>query len=307
MATPQLTSTEKSNAEIIIRLAEGKPYNLTPEQATQLVGAAYAESGLNASAVNSSSGAAGLFQLLSPGYVSRANQLGGVQNPYANTLAILPSYASYFKSNPNAPSGQAAAAVEASGEPASWYAAATGQVANLLETGNAGAGVLGTGLNQNANSLGSTFAAGAQHIPGVVQGEAVANTLGSIAGGASNFFDWITNTKNLIRVGEIVGGSVLMLVGVVVLTRGAAKAGPAQQTTQATRTVTRTVTRRSPAPRRKQPARGYATSRRNTGPPLSQSSARARRQAGFQLAADRRPKRGEPGSSRLARGDKLPF
>lgn len=71
----------------------------------------------------------------------------------------------------------------------------------------------------------------------------------SVAGGATGFFDWITNTNNLIRVGEIIGGSVLMLVGVIILARGATKQGPVKETAQATKVVTRTVTRRAPARR----------------------------------------------------------
>lgn len=119
-----------------------------------------------------------------------------------------------------------------------------------VEQGNASAGILGTGLNQNANSLGSTLAAGAQHIPGVVQGEQVVNAGQSLFKDAGSFFAWIGNTQNWIRIGEIVGGSVLMLVGVVVLTRGAtSQKGPVKETAQATRTVTRTVTRRAPARR----------------------------------------------------------
>jgi hypothetical protein len=230
MPTSKLSPVQQENASIIIRLAEGKPYDLSPDQAAQLVGAAYAESGLSNYAVNPSSGAAGLFQLLSPGYVTRANQLGGVGNPVANTEAILPSYSAYFAAHPDAQPGQAAAAVEASGEPASWYAAATGTVSNLLEGGKAGAGILGTGLNQNASSLGSTLAAGAQHIPGVVQTEQLFN-------GLSSFWNWIGKSSNWIRIGEIIAGAVLIMLGIIMLGRGAASSSPAAQTRGAIRTA----------------------------------------------------------------------
>src|SRR2546430_2709797 len=92
-----------------LALANGIP----PPRADELVAAAYRESGLNPHARNASSGAAGLFQLLSPGYVTRANQLGGVDKIDANTLAILPDYKRFWQQHPNAAPGQAAATVEA--------------------------------------------------------------------------------------------------------------------------------------------------------------------------------------------------
>ena len=96
---------------------------LNPQQATDFASAQYGESGFNPNAVNKSSGAAGLYQLLSSGYVNKANQLGGVFNPQANIEAILPNYAGYYQSHPGAVvPGAAASAVEASGEPASYYA-----------------------------------------------------------------------------------------------------------------------------------------------------------------------------------------
>lgn len=89
-----------------------------------MVAAAYAESGLDAGIKNrAGSGAAGLFQLLSSGYVQRANAHGGVFNPQANIDAILPDYVSYWRSHPNASPGEAAAAVERSGMGPSFYAA----------------------------------------------------------------------------------------------------------------------------------------------------------------------------------------
>lgn len=97
-------------------------HGATPAQATDFAAAQYGESGFNPNAVNKSSGAAGLYQLLSSGYVNRANQLGGVLNPTANILAILPNYLSYYRANPALVPGAAAAAVEASGQPASYYA-----------------------------------------------------------------------------------------------------------------------------------------------------------------------------------------
>jgi RHS repeat-associated protein len=118
-AGSRLTSSQLHNARIIYRLGLGR---LVGKRAREMVAAAYMESTLNARSVNTMSGAAGLFQVLSAGYVRQAKALGGVFNPRANTCAILPDYASYWHRHPNAAPGEGAAVVEASGEPASWYA-----------------------------------------------------------------------------------------------------------------------------------------------------------------------------------------
>ena len=119
-ATPRLNSKQLANARIIY--TEGLKAALSGARSRELVAAAYMESTLYANARNPYSGAAGLFQLLSSGYVKRANQLGGVYNPKANTDAILPSYVGYWRRYATAVPGAAASAVEASGEPPSWYA-----------------------------------------------------------------------------------------------------------------------------------------------------------------------------------------
>lgn len=114
-----LSAQQQRAASIIYGLARQR--GLPDARARELVAASYAESGLNPSVRNRSSGATGLFQLLSSGYVNRANQLGGVTNPRANTLAILGDYANYWRSHPNAPAGAAARDVERSGESAGFY------------------------------------------------------------------------------------------------------------------------------------------------------------------------------------------
>lgn len=102
---------------------DGLKLGLTPAQATDFATVQYGESGFNPNARNASSGAAGLYQLLSPGYVTRANQLGGVLNPQANIEAILPSYKQYYLQHPGQViPGAAGSAVERSGQPASYYA-----------------------------------------------------------------------------------------------------------------------------------------------------------------------------------------
>jgi hypothetical protein len=95
---------------------------ISPAHQRELAAAAYAESGLDPRSVNKSSGAAGLFQLLSSGYRSRAQQLGGLFNPRANTLAILGDYQRYWQQHPNAAPGEAGRDVERSGMGASFYA-----------------------------------------------------------------------------------------------------------------------------------------------------------------------------------------
>lgn len=115
-----LNSNQVSNARRIYQ--SGIHAGLAPNRALELVAASYAESGLSNTVRNRSSGATGLFQLLSSGYVNKANRLGGVTNPQANIDAILPDYVSYWRSHPNAAPGEAASAVERSGMGASFYA-----------------------------------------------------------------------------------------------------------------------------------------------------------------------------------------
>lgn len=103
---------------------------LPPQRASEFVAAAYAESGLNPHAHNPS-GADGLFQLLSPGYRSKAQSLGGVTNPEANAKAILPDYLSFWRTHPNAAPGEAGAAVERSGEGAGFYASPLAKLGRL--------------------------------------------------------------------------------------------------------------------------------------------------------------------------------
>src|SRR4051812_38884999 len=104
----------------------GVSRGLAPGRAKELALAAMHESSLRADAqgppVAQYGGrrAAGPFQLLSPGYVSRAEKLGGVFNVDAHTEAILPDYLNYWKTHPNAPVGEAASKVERSGQGASY-------------------------------------------------------------------------------------------------------------------------------------------------------------------------------------------
>jgi|SRR5215471_2987405 len=121
-----LSRSQQQMAGTIYSIARSK--GLNDARAREMVAASYAESGLNPSIRNKSSGATGLFQLLSSGYVNRANQLGGVTNPRANTLAIVGDYANYWKAHPNAAPGEAARDVERSGEGAGFYSAPLGLI-----------------------------------------------------------------------------------------------------------------------------------------------------------------------------------
>lgn len=114
---------------------QGLKAGLSPQRSMELVSAAYAESGLDPRARNKSSGAAGLFQLLSSGYVNKANEMGGVFDPMANIKAILPSYLTYWKRFPGAAPGAAGRDVERSGMDADFYSKSLGLFSELVNAG----------------------------------------------------------------------------------------------------------------------------------------------------------------------------
>ena len=126
---PRLDPRQQRIANMIMRV--GRKRGVPQNRLAELVFASYKESGLRPGAVNDSSGAAGLFQLLSPHYRERAEGLGGLHNPKANLLAILPDYLDYWKKYPRAPSGQAARDVERSGMGSDWYAPDRGFISSL--------------------------------------------------------------------------------------------------------------------------------------------------------------------------------
>lgn len=134
--TAKALSRWPKSAQLAYQLATQS--GLTPTQAKDFAAVQYGESGFNPNARNKSSGAAGLYQLLSSGYVNRANQLGGVFNPRANIQAILPDYAKYYRSHPYQP-GAAGAAVERSGEGAAYYAQGLQHLPGGAPTGGAAA------------------------------------------------------------------------------------------------------------------------------------------------------------------------
>lgn len=115
-----LSERQRRNAAVIY--LEGRRRGLSRRRARELALASWHESNWFENAVNKSSGAAGLFQLLSEHYRRRARELGGLFDPLANTRAIIGDYVSYWRRHPRAARGAAARDVERSGEPASFYA-----------------------------------------------------------------------------------------------------------------------------------------------------------------------------------------
>lgn len=154
-----MSAQTAQNAHLIYAL--GIQHGLTPARARELVAAAYEESHLNAGIDNrAGSGASGLFQLLSSGYRQRAKKLGGVYNPRANTLAILPDYVRYWRQHPHARPGEGAAAVEASGEGADFYAKDLGKFNGVGGAPQMGPGPRAAAPNGAPNALGLMQALG---------------------------------------------------------------------------------------------------------------------------------------------------
>ena len=115
-----LSSQQKSDGLIIEAMALNA--GIPQKDVIQLVTASYNESHLQTADVNQQSGACGLFQLNDSKNQTAAANEGGCADPIANTAQVVTDYANYIRVNPNAPPGSAGAAVERSGEPASYYA-----------------------------------------------------------------------------------------------------------------------------------------------------------------------------------------
>jgi hypothetical protein len=124
-----ITPAQMQNARLIYSMAVGS--GLSHKQALEVVASAFAESHLNAGATNPTSKAAGLFQLLSPGYRQRANASGGLYDPRANTSAILPDFVRFFRTHPNAAPGVAGEKVERSGMGPGFYSSPLSLFQNL--------------------------------------------------------------------------------------------------------------------------------------------------------------------------------
>lgn len=99
---------------------------------------------------------------------------------------------------------------------------------------------LGTAIANNAGSFGGQDVAGgvnrgAKHIPGVSQAEAAAKNAGAVAAAIG----WLFNGAHITRVGEVLAGSVLVAIGLVILGKGATSMGPAKTVSSAAGTVAR--------------------------------------------------------------------
>jgi hypothetical protein len=197
-----VTSEQLSNAKEIDKLALAMGF--TGEQRQELIGAAYKESGLSENAKNAS-GAFGLFQLLSAGYQKTYNQLvgQGASPVDANIETILPAYQQYWQQHATAGAGAAAAAVEASGEPASWYAQGYQNFLNI-----------GGGAYYDYASPQATDAASADltSVPGVKQAGQILGSISSVGDAIAFLFS--------LRFLEILAGGALVIIALVSLAKG---------------------------------------------------------------------------------------
>lgn len=229
-----LTKAQQQAAIDIYQQAT-KNYGLSSDRALELVGVSYMESGLDTTNYyGKSSGqpwqgegkqAAGLFQLLSSGYITQAEAIGqrrgdqpgsAVFDPVANIQAILPTYQAYWNANPNAATGAAGAAVEASGESANWYGSGVQAYLNAANYPDSSFAkeALGQGDPTAASAKPSVLPAGVSS----AVGGAVSSATHSVTGAFSSVedaFNFIFSYRFL----ELLGGSALILVGVVGLMR----------------------------------------------------------------------------------------
>jgi RHS repeat-associated protein len=106
------------NARMVFTLA--RLAGLSVARAREMVAAACQESKLIAT---TPSPGKGLFQLITQGFIDRANKQGGVFSAHGNTCGILPDYLYYWRRHPRAAAGACADCVEQSGAGASFYSA----------------------------------------------------------------------------------------------------------------------------------------------------------------------------------------
>jgi hypothetical protein len=185
-----------------------------------MIGASYRESGLREGSVNSSSGAFGLFQLLSSGYVkSYQSYLSqGVNPSQANINAILSNYVSSFRANPNAAPGFVASQVEASGMSGAWYAQGISEFLSKLSAGGydsisqfAGSHSVGFSLSRLPGEIGTAITSAPGQVTGAT--EQVASAVEApynAAVSVEKFLGKLANPYLWLRVAEVVGGALLI-------------------------------------------------------------------------------------------------
>jgi hypothetical protein len=179
----------------------------------------------------------------------------------------------------------------------------------------------GPGFEQSivnlAGGLVNTGLGGLTLIPGVNAGAVGLPNSQSAQGAALNsifsdlsslgFTKWLQ--KNLVPLAEMAGGGLLIAIGLVMVGRAATSSSPAKAAVGAAETVAAPVT----AVRGGTAARGKRREASVNRSLASQEAARRSRvvKKGFEPQSaqrDRREaRRGAPGSSRLAKGDRIPF
>lgn len=115
-----------------------------------------------------------------------------------------------------------------------------------------------------------------------------------VGGGALNALGLSGVGKDIFYGAIILGSGLLMLAGIVLV--GADLGLSAFNSTKKAPIVNVVVSRVQ-----------ARNTNRTQNQPLSQQSRRTKKRAGFKLAADEKPKRGQPGSDKLAAGDSIPY
>jgi hypothetical protein len=164
-----------------------------------------------------------------------------------------------------------------------------GEISRSIQTYATGGGPGGFDYSKPSSAYPGAGTAPLAGIPGGSQIEGAAGAVSSAVGSISNAGDLIKFVTSW-RFAEIIGGSLLLLVGLVLLARSFG--------------VTNGLS-----------VGGVGLGNGSSGGgggggssgPISEAPRRAQRRAGFTLEADRKPKRGDPGSAMLAPGDSLPY
>lgn len=168
------------------------------------------ESGFNPKAVGDNGTSFGLYQLHEGGELGNLTPQQAF-DPSTNAAVALQQFKNVQRSYPNVTDpGQIAALAQRPADPQG-YAAKVDQAYSALQqqkkSSNSG-GLLGTVVRDGLQIAGGPAAG----VGAVIQaGQSAAGAVDSAAG----FFRWITNQHNWLRLGEILAGATLMVIGVV--------------------------------------------------------------------------------------------
>lgn len=175
-----------------------------------------------------------------------------------------------------------------------------------------GGGDLGSGISSFFGGIGSGAAGAIAEVPGAVNSvlPTPSNIANAVGGVTKSVVKDVTGFTP-IQIAEMVGGGLLILLGLAMVGLAATRSSPAKQAVEAGATVVapaRAVGRRTVA-RRASP--GVTSSGAGSRTPISRQPAAVQRRAGFSAdpprPSRRKPARGRPGSSTLAKGDTIPF